>query len=88
MVFSNSFEITEVSGEYMLVPIGEAALSMRGIVAINEPVAFLLKSMYESKSREELVSILTSNYDVDEETASNDVNNLTEKLLQLGVIGE
>ena len=86
MVISNNFEITEVSGEYMLVPIGEAALSTRGIVAINEPVAFLLKHMNVSKSREELVNILISNYDVNKETASHDVNNMLEKLLNLGVI--
>ena len=88
MKICKNFVLTEVSGEYMLVPVGETAESLKGIVVINEPAFFLLKEMSEPKSTEELVSILTSNYDVDEEIAFNDVCNMLNKLLKLGVISE
>lgn len=88
MVISDNFVLTDVADEYMLVPVGETAKSMKGIIAINEPVFILLKRMAEPKSKEDLVSILTENYDVDVETASKDVSNMIKKLLELGVIGE
>ena len=88
MVISDNFVLTDVADEYMLVPVGETAKSMKGIIAINEPVFILLKRMAEPKSKEDLVSILTENYDVDVETASRDVSTMIKKLLELGVIGE
>ena len=68
MVISDNFVLTDVADEYMLVPVGETAKSMKGIIAVNEPVFILLKRMAEPKSKEDLVSILTENYDVDVET--------------------
>ena len=88
MVISDNFVLTDVADEYMLVPVGETAKSMKGIIAVNEPVFILLKRMAEPKSKEDLVSILTENYDVDVETASRDVSTMIKKLLELGVIGE
>lgn len=88
MVISDNFVLMDVADEYMLVPVGETAKSMKGIIAVNEPVFILLKRMAEPKSKEDLVSILTENYDVDVETASKDVSTMIKKLLELGVIGE
>ena len=88
MVISDNFVLMDVADEYMLVPVGETAKSMKGIIAVNEPVFILLKRMAEPKSKEDLVSILTENYDVDVETASRDVSTMIKKLLELGVIGE
>ena len=69
MIKNPEFEITEVSGEFMAIPIGDTAHSFRGIVALNNASAFLLRQMETHKSKPELVNLLCSEFKVDEATA-------------------
>lgn len=88
MKIAQSFEITDVAGEYMAIPIGEAAASFNGIIALNEAAAYLLGQMHSPKSKEELVDILTTEYQVERVVAQNDVDSFISKMLKLGLILE
>lgn len=86
MILSSSFEIVEVAGEYMAIPIGEQ--SFNGIVALNEASAFLLGKLSQSKSEEELVSCLIEEYLVDKDIAECDVGVFVRKATEIGLIKE
>lgn len=86
MTLNPSITITEVAGEYIAVPIGDAVRSFKGVIALNEAAAFLLKQMDSPKSKEDLVSLLTSEYQVDIVAARDDVEKFLAELLELGVI--
>lgn len=86
MILDESFEITEVAGEYLLIAIGDVASSFNGIVTLNEPAAFILNHMHTPKTIEELVSLLTQTYDVSTDIAKRDIEELIKKLGVLGVI--
>ncbi len=86
MTRNNNFEITEVAGEYMAIPVGEEAVSFHGVVALNEAAAFLLKNMDEPRTKEELVDLLLKEYDTDRITAEKDVEAIIKQFIDLKLI--
>ena len=88
MKVKSSFELVEVAGEYMLVPIGESTTSFRGILTLNDATGYLLGKMNEPRTKEQLVALLMNEYKVDQTTAESDIEDLLQKLLDFGVIEE
>ena len=86
MKMNPDFEIVEIAEEYIAVPTGRMALSYGGLVSLTEAAAFLLKSMKENRTEEELVQLLLDNYDVDPAIASADVSRLIQKFNELRLI--
>ncbi len=86
MIIKSTMEIVDVANEYMIIPTGDAASSFKGIVALNECSAFLLKNMKTEKTEEELTELLMSQYLVDKATAEKDIHIFIEKLSNMGVI--
>ena len=74
MKIKEGFILRNVAGSHVVVPIGEATLDFNGMMNLNETGAFLFEKMIEGISREDLIKELTSEYDVDEETAAKDVD--------------
>ena len=88
MTIKPTFELIEVAGEYMLVPVGDSAASFRGIVTLNDAAGFLLSKMHVSKTKEELVTLLMHEFSVEQTTAEKDIEDCLQKLFELGVIEE
>lgn len=86
MIVNPNFEITEIADEFIAVPVGSEIVAFNGIVALSEPAAYLLKQMKEPRSLEELVVLITEEYDVDKYTAEKDVKDIVEKLLEMGLV--
>lgn len=63
----------EIAGETLLIPVGETALRLNGLVSLNETGAFLWDMLKEECSPEELTGALCREFDVSAETASADV---------------
>lgn len=88
MKLNNSFEIVDVAGEYIIIPISNATKIVNGVIAVTDAVAYLLKNMKEAKSEQDLVQLLVREYDVDYEKAQEDVKTMVIKLMDIGVIDE
>ena len=80
MKIKEGFILRNVAGSFVVVPIGEATLDFNGMMNLNETGAFLFEKMIEGITREDLIKALTEEYDVDEETATNDVDAFIEKV--------
>lgn len=87
MKIKSGYMLREVGGEYIVVPVGSRTVDLRGIIKLNATAAFLWKKLENDCERRELVDALLQEFEVDRETASNDVdaflnnlekNNLTE----------
>ena len=86
MIIRANVEVVDMAGEYVAVPIGQEAAYFNGVVALNEAAAFLLKSMKCHKTKEELVKILMTEYEVDPIVAEKDIDAFLKKMLDMGVI--
>ena len=86
MTLNPAFEIMQVADDYMAVPLGDEAQRFRGVVALSEPAAYLLKKMDVPRTEDDLVRLLTEEYDVAADAAREDVRRIVQTFLELGVI--
>ena len=86
MRLKSSFEIVEVGDECFLIPVGDEAAQFRGMVAVNEETVFLLRHMSNDVGIEEVVEILTKEYEVNASVALRDVQSVVGKLTEMGVL--
>lgn len=72
--------LRDIAGDSLLVPVGEATQRLNGMIHMTETAAFIWNHIDEAKDLEEIVSMLTAEYEVDEETARADVFGFTREL--------
>ena len=80
------FILRQIAGENILVPCGEAAKKINGLINLNSTAAFIWKNLDEVKDLEELAARVREEFEVDEETAKRDVEGLTRELTMIGMV--
>ena len=89
MKFKNGYRLRSLGQEFILVAEGLDAVDFSRMISMNESAAFLWKEV-EGKDfdAEMLTALLTDNYDIDRETAQNDVTALLESWSAAGLLEE
>ena len=72
--------------EYLLMPTDENIGIYRGAVLLNSVSAFFWEKMQAPVSRDDLLTAVLNEFDVDENKAANDLDAFLEKMNQLGII--
>lgn len=81
------FNLRVVCGENIIVAEGEENIDFSNIISMNESSAYLWQNIQGKEfTHEDLVGLLTQEYEVDDATALKDVKALTELWLQAGII--
>lgn len=81
------FNLRVVCGENIIVAEGEENIDFSNIISMNESSAYLWQNIQGKEfTHEDLVDLLTQEYEVDEATALKDVKALTKLWLQAGII--
>lgn len=86
MKIKEGYLLREVAGSHVVLPIGEATIDFNGMASLNTTGAFLFEHMSEDVSKDDLVNLLLETYEIDEQTAKNDVDAFIEKLEGAGII--
>lgn len=73
MRIAPDFILREIAGESIVIPVGEAARHLSGLIALNESGRFLFDLLQTDRSEQELVEAMLDAYDVDPATAAADV---------------
>lgn len=88
MRVSDQFILREIAGDSILIPVGEAAMFVKGLIALSETGVFLYHILKENTTREELVAALTSEYEVSEAEAAVDIDAFLNQMRQLKILVE
>lgn len=88
MKVSNDFLLREIAGEYMIVPVGAAASNFVGLISMNEVAKVIFEALSVERTAEELVDLILKEYDVDRETAHQDILEFLQKLRDIGALIE
>lgn len=72
----------------VVVPIGDEALRFNGMINLNESGALLWKTLSSGADEQELIKVLTDEYDISEETAKADVEKFVSEMRSAGLIEE
>ena len=87
MKTKKGFNLRTVCGENIIVAEGLDNIDFSRIINLNESAAFLWKNIQEKDfDVESLTSLLTAEYDVDEQTAHQDVVKLIDEWDKAGLI--
>lgn len=82
------FELVNIAGDYMLIPVGENVDAFSGTLVLNGVSAFIIDKLRDDINKEDLVQLVLNEYDVDRETAQTDVEEMIGELINMGVIYE
>ena len=86
MKIKEGFVLRNVVDEYIVMPTGNNIAKFEGAVVLNEVSAFIYKLLENPMSREDLLTAILNEYNVDEATASADLDVLLNKLADMGVL--
>lgn len=88
MKINENFMLREFADEYIVVPTGEAAAQFNGMINLTETAVFIWKEIQAGKTREEIVSDMLKEFNVDTEIAARDVNGFIDELILVGIVSE
>lgn len=86
MKIEKEFVLREIAGDYILVPVGKTALDFNGLITVNEIGAFLWDKLQEDVSVEDLLAEVLKEYEVDEATAREDIEEFIDSLRKSEII--
>ena len=77
---SPSVVTRKTGNEYVLVPITNNIADMNSVYTLNESGSFIWEQIDGVKDVEEIISALTTEYDIDFDNASKDMFNFIDKM--------
>ena len=88
MKLKEGFVLRKVADTYIVVAVGAEAKELSVMVTLNGPGALLWEKISEGAERDELISAILEAYDIDEETATADVDEFIEGLIAKNLLCE
>lgn len=88
MKTNDQFILRTIAGDNILIPVGEAALSVKGLIALSESGVLIYKKLKDGCTRDDLVAALTAEYEVSEDVASQDVDAFLNQMRELRMLVE
>ncbi len=88
MKAKKGFNLRSICGEQIIVAEGLQNIDFSNIISMNESSAYLWRNIQDldSFTPEDLCSLLTEEYDVDEETALRDAREIAQQWLEAGIV--
>lgn len=87
MKIKDGFIVRSVAGSNIVVPTGSARVDFNGIMTLNESGMFLWSILEKGAEKNDLLKAMLSEYDIDEATASADIDRFLSKLEEAGIVG-
>jgi hypothetical protein len=85
---SPSVVTRKTGNEYVLVPIANNIADMNSVYTLNETGAFIWEHINGKRSIEEIISTLTTEYEIDNKTASEDMFSFIDNMSKYLIISE
>ncbi|MBQ1310265.1 MAG: PqqD family protein [Blautia sp.] len=86
MKAAKGFILRNVVGEYILMPVDDKIAEFNGTVLMNKLSAFVWEKLQTSVSREEILGDILQEFEIDEATASKDLDELLAGMQELGIL--
>ena len=86
MQIKENFILRNIGNEHMVMPTGENIAKFGGAVVLSDTAAFIFEQLKQPTSREDLLTLLLSEFDVDAETAAQDLDELLTKFKEMGFL--
>ena len=85
MKLKPGFKLRNICGENILTAEGKENIDFSNIISMNDTSVYLWQSVQNKEfTINELVKLLVDQYNIDEETARKDVQELTQQWIKIG----
>ena len=86
MNLNKDFILRNIAGESILVATGSATQDFNGMITLNEVATFILGNIDECETEEVVVEKVLEEFEIDEETAKNDVREFLDQAIKFGIV--
>lgn len=86
MKIKKEFCMRNICGENTLVPIGETAVSFKGIIKVNNIGSFIWNNLEGAKDENEIVSMVMDKYNLELNEARTSVDDFLKYLKNVNII--
>jgi hypothetical protein len=76
----SGFVAREVGNELILVPLTGNVAQMNALFTLNDTAKFIWENITEKNTEEDLINLMTEEFDIERETAENDIKLFLGKL--------
>ena len=80
------YVLRQIGDDYVIVPVGKAALDFNGMITVNETGAFLWEQLVKGTSKEGLLETLMETDDVTQEEAERDIDEFLDVLYKNNIL--
>ena len=80
------YVLRQIGDDYVIVPVGKAALDFNGMITVNETGAFLWEQLVEGTNKEELLRTMLETYEVTQEEAERDIDEFLDVLYKNNIL--
>lgn len=88
MKVRNNFILRKIVNDHLLIPTGETALKVQGMVALSESGSMLYQMLRNECSKADLLAAMLREYDVAPEVAAEDIDSFLDQMRQLDMLVE
>lgn len=88
MKLKYEFAVREIAGEYVLIPMGGAALAFSGMVSTNAVGAFICQQLKAHTTEAAILEAICGEFDIDRDTARQDMLAFLENLRRVKLLEE
>ena len=88
MRIKQGFVVREIAGEYILIPVGETALQIRGMISLSESGYLIYQKLQEDCEKADLIQAVLNEYEVERPVAEADVEDFLDQLRRLDLLIE
>lgn len=88
MKVSEQFILRTIAGDHLLIPVGDAAIHVKGLIVLSESGALLYNKLRDNCSRDSLIAALMSEYEVPRDEAARDTDEFLDRMRQLNMLVE
>ncbi len=79
--------VRTIAGDTMLVPIGETIEEYNGLFTLSPSAAFIFDCIQQGMEEPEILKSILNEFEVDEDTARNDMTDFISALREYGIVG-
>ena len=88
MKIKKGFVVREIAGKSVVIALGEASKSFKGMIELNGTARIIWDMIGEGKERDEMVKSIVDQFDVDEATAASDIDRFIAALAGANVLDQ
>lgn len=88
MKIVSGFIVRQIAGETVAIPSGSSAHRLSGLIALNDSGKFLFELMQTEQTEYSLIHALLENFEVDPDTAKQDVTDFIAMLQEYDLLAK